>query len=121
VLLVENGAPSGKGSAVLNGQGQDTTSMRLGAEYLWIQPPLLRNWFAGGRVIMPIRAGLFYDPEPGDGGMDHFFGFSVGTGIAVGRFVLDMAYMLRTGVVDSEATDTTVSLHNFLTSIIYHF
>ena len=55
------------------------------------------------------------------GGMDHFFGFSLGTGIAVGRFILDIAYMLRTGVVDSEATDTTVSLHNFLTSIIYHF
>jgi long-subunit fatty acid transport protein len=121
VLLVENGAPSGKGSAVLSGQGQDTTSVRLGAEYLWLQPPLLRDWFAGGRVIMPLRAGFFYDPEPGDGSLDHFFGFSLGTGIAVGRFILDIAYMLRTGVVDSEATDTTVSLHSFLTSIIYHF
>jgi hypothetical protein len=70
---------------------------------------------------MPLRAGLFYDPEPGDGGMDHFFGFSVGTGLVVGRFILDVAYMLRTGVVDSEATDTTVFLHNFLTSIVYHF
>ena len=32
VLLVENGAPSGKGRAVLRGQGNDTTSVRLGAE-----------------------------------------------------------------------------------------
>jgi long-subunit fatty acid transport protein len=51
VLLVENGAPSGKGQAVLQGKSDDTTSVRLGAEYVWIRPG----------VRIPFRAGLFYD------------------------------------------------------------
>jgi long-subunit fatty acid transport protein len=110
-LLVENGAPSGKGRAVLNGEGDDTTSVRLGAEYLWIRP----------KFIIPGRAGVFYDPEPGDNGTDHFFGFSLGSGIAVKQFLFDMAYEFRTGKVDSEATDTTVRQHKILGSVIYHF
>lgn len=66
LILVENGAPSGKGKAVLNGQGADTTTVRLGAEYLWIR----------SKLAIPLRAGLFYDPEPGEGGRDDFFGFT---------------------------------------------
>jgi long-subunit fatty acid transport protein len=111
VLLVDNGAPSGKGQAVLAGQGDDTTSVRLGAEYLWIRP----------RLVIPFRSGLFYDPEPGDGGTDHFFGFSVGSGIAWRQFLFDVAYTFRTGTIESEATDTDVYQHNLLASIIYHF
>jgi long-subunit fatty acid transport protein len=111
VLLVENGAPAGKGQAVLRGASDDTTSVRLGAEYLWIRP----------KIVVPFRAGVFYDPEPGAGGTDAFFGFSVGTGLAVGSFILDMAYTFRIGTVENEATDTTVYQHTFLTSIIYHF
>jgi long-subunit fatty acid transport protein len=121
VLLVENGAPSGKGRAVLQGRGDDTTSVRLGAEYLWIQPQFLPAWFGATRVIVPVRAGFFYDPEPGDGGTDDFFGFSLGTGIARGPFVLDLAYTFRAGTVTSAATDTRVYQHTFLSSIIYHF
>jgi long-subunit fatty acid transport protein len=111
VLLVENGAPSGKGQAVLDGKGDDTTSVRLGAEYLWIKP----------RLVIPLRGGLFYDPEPGDGGTDHFFGFSVGSGIAWKQFIFDVAYTFRAGTIESEATDTDVYQHNLLASIIYHF
>jgi hypothetical protein len=88
-LLVENGAPSGKGQAVLRGQGDDTTSARLGAEYLWIRQ----------KVVIPFRAGFFYDPEPGEGSSDNFFGFSLGSGIAVNRVLFDMAYAFRTGTV----------------------
>ena len=111
VLLVENGAPSGKGRAVLNGEGDDTTSVRLGAEYLWIRP----------KVVIPFRAGFFYDPEPGDGGTDNFFGFSLGTGFAFNKFIFDIAYEFRAGTVESEATDTSVRQHKILSSIIYHF
>jgi long-subunit fatty acid transport protein len=111
VLLVENGAPSGKGQAVLRGEGDDTTSVRLGAEYLWIR----------SRLVIPFRGGLFYDPEPGDGGTDHFFGFSVGSGVAWKQFIFDLAYTFRTGTVESEATDTDVYQHTLLASIIYHF
>jgi long-subunit fatty acid transport protein len=110
-LLVENGAPSGKGEAVLRGEADDTTSVRLGAEYLWIRRDLL----------VPFRAGVFYDPEPGDGGTDDFYGFSVGSGVTIKSFVFDFAYQFRTGTVESEATDTTVYQHHFFASLIYHF
>jgi long-subunit fatty acid transport protein len=111
VLLVENGAPAGKGRAVLNGEADDTTSVRLGAEYLWIKPA----------VVIPFRAGFFYDPEPGDGGTDDMFGFSLGTGIAVKRLLLDIAYTFRAGTVQSAATDTAIQQHQILMSLIYHF
>jgi long-subunit fatty acid transport protein len=111
VLLVENGAPAGKGRAVLNGQAEDTTSVRLGAEYLWIRPS----------IVVPFRAGVFYDPEPGAGNPDPFVGFSVGTGIALKQVLVDLAYEFRTGTVKSEATDTSVQQHRLLASVIYHF
>lgn len=88
-----------------------TTSVRLGAEYLWIK----RN------LLLPIRAGFFYDPEPGANGTDDFFGFSLGSGITVQKFVFDLAYQFRTGTVESQATDTTVYQHNIFASVIYHF
>jgi long-subunit fatty acid transport protein len=111
VLLVDNGAPSGKGRAVLSGQANDTTSVRLGAEYLWIRP----------RVVIPFRAGFFYDPEPSAGGTDAFFGFSLGTGMAIKQCIVDVAYTFRAGTVQSAATDTTVYQHAILASVIYHF
>jgi len=111
VLLVENGAPSGKGRAVLRGEADDTTSVRLGAEYLWMHP----------RLIVPFRAGFFYDPEPGERGTDNFFGFSLGTGITIKQFVFDLAYTFRAGTVQSSATETTVYQHALLGSVIYHF
>jgi hypothetical protein len=70
---------------------------------------------------VPLRAGLFYDPEPGAGGMDDFFGFSLGAGLAVGPWLFDMAYTFRAGPVHSQATDTAVQQHTVLASIIYHF
>lgn len=111
VLLVENGAPSGKGQAVLNGRSDDTTTVRLGAEYLWIRP----------KTVIPFRAGVFYDPEPGDGDTDDFFGFTLGSGLAINRWIFDIAYTFRTGRVHSEATTSTVYQHSLLTSLIYHF
>lgn len=111
LILVENGAPSGKGRAVLNGQGADTTTVRLGAEYLWIR----------SKLTIPLRAGFFYDPEPGEGGRDDFFGFSLGSGLAVGPWLFDMAYTFRAGTVHSTATDTTAHQHAILASVIYHF
>jgi hypothetical protein len=96
---------------VLNGEADDTTSVRLGAEYLWIRPSM----------VIPFRAGVFYDPEPGVGSPDTFFGFSLGTGIAIKKVLFDLAYEFRTGTVKSEATDTSVQQHRILASVIYHF
>lgn len=110
-LLVENGAPSGKGRAVLAGEADDTTAVRLGAEYLWIMP----------QIVVPLRAGFFYDPEPGNRGTDTFFGFSLGSGMAYKQIIVDLAYTFRTGTVSSTATDTAVSQHSLLASLIYHF
>ena len=59
--------------------------------------------------------------QPGDGGTDDFFGVSLGTGMARGRCILDLAYAFQTGTVASAATDTRVYQHTVLTSIIYHF
>ncbi len=111
IIRVDNGAPSGKGEAVLGGRGDDTTSVRLGAEYLWIR----------SAIVMPLRAGVFYDPEPGEDGTDHFWGFSLGSGFALKQVLFDMAYTFRAGTVDSAATDPTAYQHNLLASVIYHF
>src|SRR5262249_3783522 len=113
VLLVENGAPSGKGKAVLQGASDDTTTARLGVEYIWFRRQ--------AQQLIPFRAGFFYDPEPGNRGTDPFFGFSLGTGIAFPNVVFDVAYTYRRGTVHSEATSTAVANHGFLASIIYYF
>lgn len=111
VLQVENGAPSGKGRAVLDGKADDATSVRLGAEYVLERLSMK----------LPLRIGFFYDPEPGDGSPDTFLGFSVGAGVVVKQFLFDVAYEFRSGSVKSEATDTSVQQHRILASIIYHF
>jgi long-subunit fatty acid transport protein len=105
------GVPAGKGQAVLDGESNDTTSVRLGAEYLWVHP----------KVVLPLRAGFFYDPEPGAGRTDNFFGFSLGSGLTTGPFAFDLAYTFRAGTVHSQATDTAVRQHTVLASLIYHF
>jgi hypothetical protein len=73
------------------------------------------------RLIIPFRAGFFYDPEPGERGTDNFFGFSLGSGISIKKFIFDLAYTFRTGTVQGSATDTTVYQHTLLGSVIYHF
>jgi hypothetical protein len=103
--------PVGKGEAVLKGESADTTSVRLGAEYLWVHPS----------VILPLRAGAFYDPEPGAGRTDEFFGVSLGTGLTIGSWLFDVAYTFRAGTVHSPVTETSVQQHTILASLIYHF
>ncbi len=64
-----------------------THQIRLGAEYLFIKP---------GYAI-PLRGGIFYDPAPASGQPDDYFGFSLGSGIAYGRFIFDVAFQHRFG------------------------
>jgi long-subunit fatty acid transport protein len=66
---------------------KDTTQVRMGMEYLFIK----------GKYVIPARVGLFYDPEPADGHLDDFYGFSLGTGVARGRVVMDASYQFRMG------------------------
>jgi long-subunit fatty acid transport protein len=99
------------------GRLTDTTQVRLGTEYLFITP----HW------VIPVRAGLFYDPEPGSGYKDEYYGFAVGTGFSHPRFSLDAAYTYRFGnnvssdiaTIQKKATD--VRQHTLLLSAIIYF
>jgi hypothetical protein len=91
--------------------------VRLGAEYLII----LTN------TVIPLRGGLFYDPEPGQNRQNDFWGFSLGTGLSIGDLILDIAYQFRIGkgvngdVLDIPKTDANIYQHMFYASAIYHF
>lgn len=66
-----------------------TYQVRLGAEYLFINRK--------PRYVIPLRAGVFYDPAPAEGSPDDYYGFSLGSGIAIGRYVFDIACQYRFG------------------------
>ncbi len=66
-----------------------TTHVRLGGEYRIISQEM------GANYIIPIRAGLFYDPVPVNGSPKDVYGFSVGSGIAFETIVFDLAYQYR--------------------------
>ena len=94
-----------------------TTCARLGAEYLFI----------GDKTIIPVRAGIFYDPAPAEGSSDKYYGFSLGSGIAYGRYVFDIAYQFRFGNNVDESTlehlnfSQDVREHTVYVSLVYHF
>jgi long-subunit fatty acid transport protein len=96
----------------------DTTQVRLGGEYLFV--------LQEKEIIVPLRGGFFYDPEPSEGGTRDFFGFSVGSGIAYKRFIFDAAYQFRWGNnVDTgnliATSEADIYQHTILASIILHF
>ena len=96
----------------------DTVQVRLGCEYL-----LMVDY----RYIVPLRAGIFYDPEPAENSPDDFFGFSLGSGIAYKQFVFDTAYQyrfgrdVRTTTVGNDDSSQDVDQHTVYMSVIYHF
>jgi len=110
-ILVEGGAPSGKGKDVLSGDADATTQARIGAEYLIIME----------KFTVPVRSGIFYDPEPAKGNPDDFYGVSFGTGIVWKRIIFDIAYTYRFGEASGEASTPDIKQHLLLTSMIFHF
>ncbi|OGL38802.1 MAG: hypothetical protein A2042_01005 [Candidatus Schekmanbacteria bacterium GWA2_38_11] len=110
-VLVEGGAPSGKGKEVLSGKAEATTQVKIGAEYL-----IMREKFT-----IPVRSGIFYDPEPAKNNPDDFYGVSFGTGIAWGRIIFDIAYTYRFGKTSGKASTPDIRQHLLLTSMIFHF
>ncbi|MCD6426083.1 MAG: outer membrane protein transport protein [Anaerolineales bacterium] len=94
-----------------------TIQVRIGGEYLLINP----------KYIVPLRAGLFYDPAPATGSPDDYYGFTLGSGLARGPWVFDIAYQFRWGdnIKESILTDfdysSDVKEHQLYTSLIYHF
>ena len=93
------------------------TQVRLGTEYLIIEP----------KYIVPLRAGVFYDPSPAEGSPDSYFGLSLGSGIGIGRYIFDIAYQYRFGndVGSSILKDLNFSEdvreHKIYASLIIHF
>ena len=96
---------------------KDTTMVRLGAEYLFI----LEN----KGLVVPVRGGFFYDPEPAHGSVKDFFGIAIGSGVAYKWMVFDLAYQFRWGTnVDTgnliATTEGDIMQHNLLFSLILH-
>jgi long-subunit fatty acid transport protein len=97
---------------------KDTTQVRVGGEYLFLFPEK--------QMVVPVRAGVFYDPEPSQGDVKDFYGFSLGSGIAYKRLVFDIAYQLRWGRnIDSgnliATSKADIMQHTILASLIIHF
>jgi hypothetical protein len=93
--------------------------VRVGAEYLFISP--------NSDYVIPLRGGVFYDPAPAAGTPDDFYGFSLGSGIAKGRYVFDIAFQCRFGKDVSESTIQYLSFsqdaqeYMIYSSLIVHF
>ncbi|MCL6582356.1 MAG: hypothetical protein K6U11_01840 [bacterium] len=103
-----------------------TYTARLGVEYAYIldEKDLL---------VLPVRLGVFYDPEPSVKAPQDFYGLSCGFGIADKRFSLDFAYQFRTGTpvnsielgldpaqVINKGDEGKIRQHFFLTSLIFY-
>lgn len=105
------------GGLISKSRTQDTTQLRAGCEYLFVLE----------KTIIPLRCGVFYDPEPAAKSPDDFYGFSLGTGISLGPVVLDCAYIYRwgrdvkAGQIGEPGTRLDVRQHNVYASMIYHF
>lgn len=68
----------------------DTEEIRVGAEYVLIR----------GRLRIPLRAGYFNDKQINNASLDtppRFNGFTVGTGIILGKVLFDVAYLYESG------------------------
>jgi len=59
-----------------------STQVRISVEYL----------VTGASSVIPVRMGVFYDPEPARGKVDDFYGASIGTGILFGDISFDIAF-----------------------------
>ena len=104
------------GQLLSKGRLKDTTQIRLGTEYLIIKKA----------HVVPLRAGIFYDPGPTKKGGDDFYGFSLGTGFTKKKFSLDASYQLRygrkvTGDIPS-IKDSSADIYQqmFMMSMIYY-
>lgn len=99
----------------------DLTTVRAGVEYLLMLPELL----------LAVRGGAFYDPEPSRGSPEDLYGVSLGLGATRPDWSLDLAYQLRFGLDVSQpgafsrlfgAPEAEFDLwqHYFYLSLVYY-
>lgn len=95
-----------------------TYQIRLGGEYLFILE----------KTIIPLRAGVFYDPEPSHKNPQDFYGFALGSGASLGPLIIDIAYQFRfaNGVSGEQlglppAFKSDIRQSTLFASAIYHF
>ncbi|MFH0924782.1 MAG: outer membrane protein transport protein [bacterium] len=97
-----------------NSNVDNTTQVHLGGEYLFINKET--------DVVIPARAGIFYDPEPSRNGTDDFYGLALGSGIAYKKYIFDLAYQLRwSNNINSGEVVADNKEHRLLGSVIVHF
>lgn len=99
----------------------DCWSARFGSEYLMI----LRQ------TEIPLRGGLFWEQRPALGSPDHYWGFSLGSGLSIGkspaRIIFDVAYLYEQGnnvmeaLLPDRALHSDVTRHQLFLSAIWHF
>jgi long-subunit fatty acid transport protein len=96
----------------------DTWAVRLGAEYLFIMK----------KTVIPLRAGVFLEQQPGVHDADDVYGASFGTGVSIGNVILDVAYQARLGndvlggvFSNVVGTDADTVEHLAFASVIVHF
>ncbi len=105
------------GRPISEGRLKDTVQVRLGTEYILMK----------GKNVIPLRFGLFYDPEPQKSALDDYYGLSLGLGFAREKFAVDAAYQYRFGrnvrgdMASIDGTRQDVEQHTLMTSIIYYF
>jgi long-subunit fatty acid transport protein len=92
---------------------QDTTQLRVGAEYV-----LIKN-----RLKWPLRVGYFMDDQyfRAVGGAPRFDGVTLGTGLIIGPALLDVAYVRQRGSYTDifEGRRHRVRSDRFYASVIY--
>lgn len=118
--FVQTDADGREFSPITGGSPEDidpTHPVRMGFEYLFITP----------KYILPLCAGVFYDPAPARGDTDDFFGFSIGSGIGWKQIHFDFAYQYRFGntvgssVLENWDFSQDVTEHTVYSSVIVHF
>ena len=98
-----------------------TCQVRFGMEYLLINPK--------SHYVIPLRAGVFYDPVPAQASPDDYYGFSLGSGFSMERYAFDIAYQYKfgndVGASFTEGTtlsqDQDVEEHMVYSSFIIYF
>jgi long-subunit fatty acid transport protein len=94
-----------------------TVQARAGIEYLIIR----------SSYLIPLRAGIFYDPAPSEKSSDEFYGFSLGSGFAMDKYIFDVGYQFRFGrgvgaaIFKSGELSQDVQEHSLYCSLILHF